>query len=70
MRTLLPAFRTNRLFNLPELNFFDSVLDILCGIVNGQKRIKVHHFHRPGILAAGPFLRRLPFCKLYKLASS
>jgi len=27
MRTLLPAFRTNRLFNLPELNFFDSVLD-------------------------------------------
>jgi HSP20 family protein len=27
MRTLLPAFRTNRLINLPELNFFDSVLD-------------------------------------------
>ena len=27
MRALLPAFRTNRLFNLPELNFFDSVLD-------------------------------------------
>lgn len=27
MRTLLPEFRTNRLFNLPELNFFDSVLD-------------------------------------------
>ena len=27
MRTLLPAFRTNRLFNLPELNLFDSVLD-------------------------------------------
>ena len=27
MRALLPAFRTNRLFNLPELNLFDSVLD-------------------------------------------
>ena len=27
MRALLPAFRTNRLFNLPELSFFDSVLD-------------------------------------------
>lgn len=27
MRTLMPALRTNRLFNLPELNFFDSVLD-------------------------------------------
>jgi len=27
MRTLLPTLRTNRLFNLPELNFFDSVLD-------------------------------------------
>ena len=27
MRALLPAFRTNRLFNLPELDLFDSVLD-------------------------------------------
>jgi len=27
MRTLLPAFKTNRLFNLPDLNLFDRVLD-------------------------------------------
>ena len=27
MRALLPAFRANRLFDLPELNMFDSVLD-------------------------------------------
>ena len=31
MRTLLPAFRANRLFHLPELNLFDRVLDGFAG---------------------------------------